>query len=189
MKHNIFLYIIIVLFSTSCKAQQQFPLNTYYENIPDNSYIKDINNEYNKFIGTWKATLGSKEVYIYITKQENRLITILNKSYYSDVLLMRHEILNNNQIIESTKNTNIENIGIISMRLDFNGSVIFRYSGGKCTVGWGTINTEYIDSTHLKWNYQPQSTVITNKNCPDYPAGGIQINLPDEPEDIIFTKQ
>lgn len=188
MKNKSIAYIIIVLLSLSCKAQQ-YPLNTYYDSIPNNSYIKDLNNDFNKYVGTWKSTLGSKEIYLYITKQINRPITILTKSYYSDVLLIRYEVLNNTQILESTKNTNNENVGILSMRLDFNGSVIFRYSGGKCGVGWGMINTEYIDSTHLKWNYIPESTVLTNINCPDYPADGIKINLPYEPENIIFTKE
>jgi hypothetical protein len=185
---NTILYLILISLSVSCSAQQ-YPLDTNYRTIPNNSYIKDLNNEYNKFVGTWKATLGSNEIYLYITKQENRPITILNKSYFSDVLLIKYEILNGNQIIESTKNINIENVGIISMGLEIDNSVIFRYNGGKCTVGWGMINTEYIDSTHLKWNYMPQSTMLTNLNCPDYPAGGIKINLPDDPEDIIFTKQ
>jgi hypothetical protein len=55
----------------SCKAQQ-YPLDTDFTTIPNNSYIKDLNNEYSKFVGTWKASLGNKEVYLYITKQENR---------------------------------------------------------------------------------------------------------------------
>ena len=110
MKQSIFLYITILFSSLSCKAQQQFPLNTYYESIPNNSYIKDLNNEYTKYVGIWKATLGSKEIYLYIIKQEDRPITIFSKSYFSDVLLIKYEILNNNQIIESTNDINNENV-------------------------------------------------------------------------------
>ncbi|WP_146897117.1 DUF6705 family protein [Chryseobacterium lathyri] len=187
MKRKQFLYLVIVLISMSCKAQQ-YPLNTYYEDIPDNAYIKDLNNEYNKYIGDWKAVIGNKEIYLYITKQNNRSINVLNKPYYSDVLLIKYKVLVDNQIVENTTNFSNENINIVSMATEDN-SVIFTYTGGKCTVGWGMINTEYIDSSHLKWNYQPQSTVITNKNCPDYPANGIKINLPYEPADIILTKQ
>ncbi|WP_131701380.1 DUF6705 family protein [Chryseobacterium sp. FH2] len=187
MKKKKFLYLFIALISVACKAQQ-YSLNTDYENIPNNSHIKDLNNEYNKFVGTWKATLGNKEIYIYVTKQEDRLISRLTKTFFRDVLLIRYKVLISNQIVENTTSFTNENINIISMATEDN-SVIFTYTGGKCTVGWGIISTEYIDSTHLKWNYQPQSTMITNKNCPDYPAGGIKINLPDEPKDLIFTKQ
>lgn len=188
MKTRTLLSLIIILFSISCKAQQ-YPLNTNFTTIPNGSYIKDTNNEYDKFIGTWKSVLGNKEVYLYITKQENRPINRLNKNFFRDVLLIKYKVIVNNQIVESTMNSSNESINIVSTRIGIDNSAMFSYTGGKCGVGWGMLDLTYIDSTHLKWNYQPQSTMITNKNCPDYPVGGIQINLPDEPEDIIFTKQ
>jgi hypothetical protein len=91
--------------------------------------------------------------------------------------------------VESTTNFTDDKINIIGLGTEIDTSVTFSYTGGKCGVGWGIINTAYIDATHLKWYYQPQSSMLTNINCPDYPAGGIKINLPDEPKDIIFTKQ
>lgn len=189
MKKEKFLYLFILLIlSIGCKAQQ-YPLNTYYENIPDNAYIKDTNDEYSKFVGNWKATINNKEVNLNIVKQDNRQITILNKSYYSDVLLLRYKVLENNQIVENTMNSTNENVKAISMGIEIDGSALFDYEGLKCLVGNGFINLTYVDSNHLKWNYQPQSAMLTNKNCPDYPAGGIKINLPYEPENIIFTKQ
>lgn len=171
-----------------CKAQQ-YPLNVNFTTVPNGSYIKDTNNEYNKFIGTWKANVGNKAVYIYITKQENRPITRLNKNFFRDVLLIRYKILVNNQIVEDTMNSSNDMVNTISMGTQIDGSVIFDYKGLKCLIGNGFITLEYIDSTHLKWNYQPQSTVVTNKNCSDYPANGIKINLPYETSDIIFTKK
>ncbi|ALR31955.1 hypothetical protein ATE47_16160 [Chryseobacterium sp. IHB B 17019] len=183
--------IILILFAittSSCNAQN-LPLSTKYSQIPNNAHIKDLNNDLNKYVGSWNASVGDKQIHLYITKQEDRPINLISKSYYSDVLVIKYEILVNNQIVESTKNYTLENANITSMDLDIDGSIIFDYEGGKCGVGWGMIDVTYIDSTHLKWNYIPESTVITNINCPDYPAGGIKINLPDEPKDIIFTKQ
>ncbi|KMQ69561.1 hypothetical protein ACM39_00395 [Chryseobacterium sp. FH2] len=188
MKNKAFLYLLISLFSISCKAQQ-YPLNTNYSQIPNNAYIKDLNNDLNKYVGNWNVSVGSKQIHLYITKQENRPINLMSKSYFSDVLVIKYEILVNNQIVESTKNFTLENANITSIDLDIDGSIIFDYEGGKCGVGSGMIDVTYIDSTHLKWNYQPESTMLTNKNCSDYPAEGIKINLPDEPKDIIFTKQ
>lgn len=188
MKNKTFLYLIIALFSIGCNAQQ-YPLNVDFTTIPNGSYIKDFNHEYNKFFGTWKATLGSKEVYLYISNQENRPINRINKNFFRDVLLIKYKILINNQIVENTTNSSSESINIVSTRIGIDNSAMFSYTGGKCGVGWGMIDLKYIDATHLKWNYQPQSTVITNKNCSDYPVGGIKINLPYEPADIIFTKQ
>lgn len=169
-----------------CKAQQ-YPLNVNFTTVPNESYIKDTNNEYNKFIGTWKANVGNKAVYIYITKQENRPITRLNKNFFRDVLLIKYKILINDQITEST--INISNENIVSTQIGVDNAVMFSYTGGKCGIGWGMIDLKYIDSFHLKWNYQPQSTVVTNKSCSDYPTDGVKINLPYEPADLIFTKQ
>jgi hypothetical protein len=188
MKNKAFLYLLILLFSISCKAQQ-YPLNTNYRTISDNSYIKDQNNEYSKFIGNWKAVINNKEVDLSISKEENKSITILNRHFYKDVLLIKYKVLVNNQIVENTMDSSNNDVTTISMGTEIDGSVLFDYKGLKCLVGNGFINLEYIDSTHLKWNYFPNSTVITNKNCSDYPLGGIKINLPYEPENIVFTKQ
>ncbi|GEN72820.1 DUF6705 family protein [Chryseobacterium lathyri] len=177
-----------ILAVLSCKAQQ-YPLNTDYDAVPSNSYVKDLNNDYDPYIGTWKTSLGNKEVYLNITKQQNREIKLVSKTYFSDVLLIKYKVVINGQIVETTENDSLDKVKIISDGLDLDNSVIFTTLGGKCMVGWGTILLKSIDSTHLKWNYLPDSMVITNKNCSDYPAGGIKINLPYEPADIVFTKQ
>lgn len=189
MKNIQFLYFVLILISTiSCKAQQ-YPLNTDYNVVPSNSYIKDLNNDYDQYVGTWKTTLGNKEIYLYIIKQQNREIKLASKTYFSDVLLIKYKIKINGVIIENTESNPLDNVKIVSDGLDLDNSVIFTSLGGKCMVGLGTILLKNIDSIHLKWNYLPDSTVITNINCPDYPVGGIPINLPYEPENIIFTKQ
>lgn len=188
MKNKIFLYLTLLLISINCKAQQ-YPLNTNYRTIPNNSYIKDANNEYNKFVGSWNVSINNKEIKLSISKEENRSITLLNRHFYKDVLLIRYKVIVNNQIVENTMNSSNDNVNTISMGTQIDGSVLFDYKGLKCLVGNGFITLEYIDSTHLKWNYLPQSTVLTNKNCPDYPTEGIKINLPYEPENIIFIKQ
>ncbi|WP_312397882.1 DUF6705 family protein [Chryseobacterium sp.] len=189
MKTKQFLYLFIILISSiNCKAQQ-YPLNTDYDILPNNSYVKDLNNDYNSYVGTWKTILGSKEVYLYISKEQNREVKLASKTYFSDVLLIKYKVVINGQIVETTENDSLAKVKIVSDGLDLDNSVIFTTLGGKCMVGWGTILLKSIDSTHLKWNYLPESIVLTNKNCPDYPAGGIKINLPDEPKDLIFTKQ
>ncbi|MGU3376176.1 DUF6705 family protein [Chryseobacterium sp. M5A1_1a] len=179
---------LVIFLMFSCKAQE-YHLNDDFTKIPNNSYLKDLNNEYNKFVGVWKASIGNKNVYIYITKQENRPTNRMAKNFFRDVLLIKYKVLINNQIVETTENISNENVNIISTGTGIDHSAMFSFKGGKCTVGWGVINIEYVDSNHLKWDYKPQSTVITNINCSDYPAGGIKINLPYEPADIVFTKQ
>jgi hypothetical protein len=55
MKHYIILLFAIISFS--CKAQQTVPLNSdYLPYLKNNNYIKDLNGDLNKFVGTWKWT-------------------------------------------------------------------------------------------------------------------------------------
>jgi len=56
----------------SCKAQQTYPLNSDYEEIPNNSYIKDLNNELAPYIGTYKANDQGNEITLFITKEDNK---------------------------------------------------------------------------------------------------------------------
>ncbi|KMQ69560.1 hypothetical protein ACM39_00390 [Chryseobacterium sp. FH2] len=185
------LTIIFCLVLYSCQAQQIYPLLTDTSNLPNNSYVKDLDNEYNSFEGTWKSNLNDRIVTLKITKVLQKPLQKLNISYYLDVLIVQYSIQDNNgNIIENNISSNLNDYKIISTVYSKKAQVAkLYYEGGKCQVGWGGISLKMIDSAHLKWNYQPESTVITNKNCPDYPAGGIKINLPDEPADIIFTKQ
>ncbi|KFF07880.1 DUF6705 family protein [Chryseobacterium luteum] len=175
----------------SCKAQTIYPLLTDNSNIPDHSYIKDLDNEYDSFVGTWKSNLSGKTVILKITKVSKKQLQKLGQSYYSDVLIVQYSVQDNNgNIIENNISSNLNDYKIISTLYSKKAHVAkLYYQGGKCQVGWGGISLKMIDSTHFKWNYQPESTVVTNKNCSDYPAGGIKINLPYEPADIIFTKQ
>ncbi|KMQ69562.1 hypothetical protein ACM39_00400 [Chryseobacterium sp. FH2] len=192
MKKNTFLYLIIILFSISCKAQQ-YPLDTDYKTIPNYSYLKDTNNSLLPYVGNWKATYSGNEIILKIEKTDNHFRNFNIKKFYEDVLFM-HYIIKNQQgnIVESTMNINTTDSNIISdMIFPSDNLISFTYTGGQCTVGWGSINLKMIDSTHFQWNYQPESTIITNKNCPDYPTGGITINLPYNPDyvDLVFTKQ
>ena len=75
--------ILLLLITFSCKSQI-YPLRTYTD-VPDNSYLKDTNNELNDYIGTWKATWNNKTIFIYISKEINKY-----KLYtYMDYLIIK----------------------------------------------------------------------------------------------------
>jgi len=176
--------LTIILLSFSCKAQQ-VSLNIPYSNITNGMHIKDTNNEYNKFLGTWKSNFNNQTIFIYIEKQLDRSINSVNKNYYSDVLIVRYEIKNSsNQIVRSTKNVTNDNVNIISRGMDTNNLAVFSYSGGGCNVGWGSIGLQYVDTNHIKWSYYPNSTLTVN--CPN--SADTTIYLP-ETKDLVFTKE
>ncbi|RQO41720.1 hypothetical protein DBR39_03655 [Chryseobacterium sp. KBW03] len=179
-----FSFLLIV----SCKAQQIYPLNTDYEDIPSDSYIKDLTNELNEYEGTYKANDQGTEIYLFITKQENKLVIRPGKQFYRDALIIKYIVKNTaGQILQDTKNINNPNIYINSYRTrPTKNTVILYYSGTNCGVGWGDIYLKKINNTQISWTYQADSTVITEQNCPGNPD--LTVYLP-KTENLIFTKQ
>ena len=54
-----YLSIIALLFANLFYAQQIVDISTYNSGSNANKYFKDINNNYNNFIGTWESTNGN----------------------------------------------------------------------------------------------------------------------------------
>jgi len=67
----------ILLLSTVTSKCQIYPLNTFFEDVPDYSYMKDLDNILSQYEGTYKANYNGNEVILYITKEEKNLLTIL----------------------------------------------------------------------------------------------------------------
>lgn len=188
MKH-----LIIILISTlamSCKAQI-FPLNTSPGDIPDNAYIKDTNNELDKYIGVWKGNWNGKIVYIDLRKV--KFYYDGNHPYYMDKIFGERKIINANSTVEIDRITNFANDGV-----EFRGIFPSLVYPGKDTILFfprdmcrktATIHITGITSTQmtLKLIFDPS---YYNENCihnayvaqhDDWP-----INFP---KDIVLTKQ
>jgi hypothetical protein len=112
---NLFFTISILLLALSCKAQSPIvPLDTYIHEIADNSYVKDIDNELNKFIGTWIFSDGTSTFTLVLQKQ----IQTFNDDYYEDYMIGEYSYSINGLTIVNTipfiNNTNLNlqrNIG------------------------------------------------------------------------------
>ncbi len=174
----------------SCKSQV-YPLIYEWENAPSGSYFKDINNELQYFVGTWKATYGGKELIIVFNKELEKPFQLLGKTYKKDELVGRYEIVLNNQlIVKSTLNESFlinKNHKITSWVANpAVGEFIFLYNGGDCAVGTGVITMNKINNTEFKWNYKPQTATLNDINCP--PPIDSNIYLPIT-ENLVFTKQ
>ena len=89
--------LLLILFCTgiiSCKAQTIIvPLGSEqdYEFTSD-YYKKDVNNELEKFTGTWKYTNGSTEVIFKLKKEEQYQTT---NNYYIDLLVGEYRYIEN----------------------------------------------------------------------------------------------
>ncbi|WP_417431245.1 DUF6705 family protein [Halpernia sp.] len=181
--------ILLIIFSFSCKAQQEYPLNTNSNEIPVNSYIKDYNHELDTYVGTWKANYNGNQTTLFITKEIKKLFDFdTNHKFFSDVLTVKYEIKNSSAIIlQSTLNNMTLRNNIFSMSNDSSiNEVGLYYSGTNCGVGWGRIYIKKLNNTQISWAYYPNDTMLTAATCPGNPD--LTIYLP-ETENLVFTKQ
>lgn len=185
----LFFGVLVVL---SCKAQQTYPLNTDYTAIGDYSYLKDLNNELDPYIGTYKTSFNSEEITIFITKESHKLIELTKNKFYRDVLSVRYIIKNSSgMILQDTQNMilqpNQSYFTIYSTRINpYHNLVMLNYSGTNCGIGWGSIYLKKLNATQISWTYNPNSSLVDSATCP--PSTDKTVYLPVT-NDLIFTKQ
>lgn len=101
MKNFKTILIILALFTISCKAQTvsletMAQCSSNPESCPDVTYIKDINNSLNKYVGTWKGNLNGKTYEFKFIKQLNFGV---EDDFRWDRLIGRIKVINSNGAI------------------------------------------------------------------------------------------
>lgn len=188
---NSLIVVCSLILFISCKAQQQFPLNYSVITVPNNSQLKDTNNELDFYVGTWTANLQNKTIKLVVTKHLNFPFIFQNKTLYKDLLIVKYEtIINGILIQQSTMLNNIytyyDLFAIVSMGTENDGNIVnLRYNGTNCGVGAGTIDFTKISNNQLNWKYTPYHTTVTEECSPN---ADLNIYLP-ETDNLIFTKQ
>lgn len=189
-----FIFILYFFGLISCKAQQILPLNTSDYSASESSYFKDLNNELNPYIGTWKSNFQGKSITLIITKELERPYIEWNKNFYADVLIIRYTIKdsNGNELqttlaSQFTVGGNVKNLMMsVGTNIRGNNEVDIVYAGGNCGVGGGEISLKQINSSQIYWSYYPGVTALNDITCP--PNLDYHIYLP-ETENLVFTKQ
>ncbi|REC42710.1 MULTISPECIES: DUF6705 family protein [Chryseobacterium] len=181
------LSILLMSFVIVSSRGQTLPLNTILRNIPQGSYVKDLNHELDPYIGIYKSNFEGNEIILYITKQENKLEKSTGKTYYLDALVIKYIVRNNSGVIlQDTQNSNVPNIELYSIATrPYENKIIFYYSGTNCGIGWGDVFLKKISATQISWEYRPDSTSISD-NCPL--TADKTVYFP-ETDNLIFTKQ
>ncbi|MDY0930821.1 DUF6705 family protein [Chryseobacterium sp. CFBP8996] len=189
MKAAFFKYLVLsnLIITISCKSQT-LPLNTLMDDIPQGAYVKDLNNELNPYIGTYKTNYNGNEIILFINKVEHKFEKRTNKDYFVDVLNVKYTVKNSSGLIlQDTSNGNSSNIELYSIRVRSSAnSVVFYYSGTNCKVGWGSIVLKKLNSTQLSWEYNPNSRILDEATCPS--GTDTTVYLPVT-EGLVFTKQ
>lgn len=187
---NIISILILLVSFASCKAQQEYPLNSNFFELPQNSYLRDYSNELNPYVGIYKTTYEGKQITLYITKETKKYFDRISIKFYKDVLSVKFTVQNSTgQILQSTQNQNfsanqiLHTIYSIIMKPD---NVSFSYGGTNCGVGNGTIILKKLNNTQLSWSYYPNGSTFVGNQCPS--NLDTTIYLP-EAENLVFTKQ
>lgn len=60
MEKYILLFALLIINGLYSQVGVEYPLSTRGIDVPNGSYIKDLNNEYFQYIGVWKGTWGGE---------------------------------------------------------------------------------------------------------------------------------
>ncbi|SKB59472.1 hypothetical protein SAMN05660477_00100 [Soonwooa buanensis] len=185
MKKTAVLFSLFIA-SVSCTAQT-LPLNTYLDDIPNNAYVKDLDNELKAYTGVYEASFENKKITLYLTKQENKIEKSINKTYFMDALVVKYVVKNaSDSVLQDTKNITSNNNQLYSIATRAaQNEVTLLYSGTNCSVGWGVVILKKLNANQLSWEYRPNDIILDDATCP--PGIDLTIYLP-ETKDLIFTK-
>lgn len=185
------LFILVFFIAASYNAQQVYPLNADFDEIPQNSYLKDIDNELDAYVGNYFASYNGKYIKLFITKELKRYFDHKSVKIYSDVLSVKYIVKNSSGItLQDTKTIDFQpnqiknTIYSIGTR-PLQNSVGLIYGGTNCGVGNGLINLKKLNSSQISWEYFPNDIILDSERCPS--GTDTTIYLP-ETMNLIFTK-
>ena len=130
MKQLLNIALLITLFS--CKAQTIIvPLGSgqYYELTP-NYYLKDVNNEFGKFEGSWKYQNGSTQIIFKLKKETHYQIS--SDRDYQDLLVGEYQYIENGAEIANTL-SDFNNPLVLGYSHNISGGTFSHRLPGNCT--------------------------------------------------------
>ena len=186
--------ILITLFSINLLSCQIYPLNTRVSQIPDDAYLKDTNNELDKYVGLWKGNWDGKTLYLEFKKVKTYpIIPGDTHPYYKDRILGERKIINANGVVEIDRITNFDyahpEFSGISRSMDqANWKSILFFPKNMCRKTANLDITSFTGTTMtLHFEYEAgfiDPNCIHNAYIDQY--GDYPMNFP---KDIVLTKQ
>jgi hypothetical protein len=164
-------------------------------NIPDYAYCKDLNNDLDKFAGTWNYTDDSSEFLLKIVKQE-QVFRGSPFNYYMAQLSGNYRYIKNETIVVNTLNNDFEsNSSIIGseMSLDKKEFVLTFTDPGKERAEYSLeleyIGTDLLGNEKLRWTLKQigyYSGYVPGENPPTEEELDQTIRIP---QNMILVKQ
>lgn len=180
MKKFILLISLVTLFS--CKAQSPIvPLYQQGLGFTANTYYKDIDNDFNKFVGTWKYETSNSTIIIQLQKRTMHY-DATNNIYY-DMLVGEYQYIVNGVTIVNTL-SNLSNTNLHLYDNAISGWLITRPCSNCPTTQRGVIlNFSEPNRSHLNRKLELRHFVELGLNfikLKHYSSGPSQI-LPTDP--------
>ncbi|GAA3741713.1 hypothetical protein GCM10022422_26780 [Flavobacterium ginsengisoli] len=188
---NIFLLGLILFSIISCKAQTIVPVEKAIDyrragGIPDNTYLKDVNNLLAKYTGTWKGSYGGKNYTLYISKTTSKFYQVTR-----DMLLIRYLITSSNGIVLDDTRSIPDNSPFITEGSYFSKDLTtyaLDFAGKNAICGnAGTvfIRIKNTVNTSMSFGYEPDKIMISNDDCPGFKTA--ELTFPKD--GLMLTKQ
>lgn len=105
-----FIYLLLIAF-ISCKAQTHLAaINEGFNNAPAGTYFSDIENEMNKFVGTWQYAIANESLTIVLQKKT----MVPYKAFFEDLLVGEYEyILSGTTVVNTLHLLNNTSIPVV----------------------------------------------------------------------------
>lgn len=183
--------IILALFTISCKAQTvslETIAKCQQENppypCPDYTYVKDINNSLNKYVGTWKGILNGKTYEFNFIKKEN-----MGEYIKRDRLIGRLRIKDSSGNIVYNTFTQTDNTKTMLSGLNFQPNLeayMVYFVGRSECVEYGNVYLRMLPSTPNQMTvfFHPDNDINVEGSCPP----DFQPTIPYQ-KTIYLTKQ
>jgi hypothetical protein len=173
----------------TCPSYNIVPLRTYTSDIPKDAcyYLKDTENEFNDYTGTWVGTWNNKTFYIILKKLTNKYDVFFK--YNRDELIATFKIVNSSGTVlfdnTSLSDSNVKIIGG-GFQKSYPNKYSMLYNDKDVCNTSGRIMIHFTDAskTQLKWQFSYNSMMIST-DC-QYHATGIPEVLP---KGVVLTKQ
>lgn len=178
---KILIFTVVVFSLFACKAQTIYSKGTQPEAMEaDNIYIKDINNDHDLVLGTWKWEDGNS--YFEITLQEFEMYHYPdNSTRYYDAIFGKYKYVENGVVIAET--TTIETLPNFSVGFNYWTSTLYN-------VGIKDV----VSDKSMVGEFQITATDTATLNL--WRSEGIRVNSPDNngidfslPMSITLIKQ
>ncbi|MGI9652460.1 DUF6705 family protein [Chryseobacterium sp. RLHN22] len=190
---NKIVLILILVFTLSCKAQTNIiDITDRCNHLPldrknGSLYLKDVNNIYAPYVGTWKWSSRNKEMTLVLIKQTKFHYTQHSHNYYKDRLVGYYIYKENGVVIADTSGDNLQNdVGIaVSFDISCDSTIDTGFFVDRNKEKRITVSLEMLSPTQMKFIGKiPQHSSYVNPKKPRtlYLGSTFPLNM-------VFTKQ